>query len=89
MVLVRQFFPLIHDFRLAAANNGGIDLVNSAGLPDPHAYWRKMKTFDDPASHWDALSADEPGAQILRLSRVIIRLRWLSQFHYKRAKQHS
>jgi hypothetical protein len=50
VVLVRQFFPLIHDFRLAAANNGGIDLVNSAGLPDPHAYWRKMKTFDDPAT---------------------------------------
>jgi hypothetical protein len=47
-------FFLSHDFRLAVANNGGIDLVNSAGLPDPHAYWRKMKTFDDPASLWDA-----------------------------------
>lgn len=49
MVLVRQFF-LIHDFRLAVADNAGIDLVDSAGLPDPHSYWRKMKTFDDPAT---------------------------------------
>jgi hypothetical protein len=43
VVLVRQFLPYIHDFRLAVANNGGIDLVNSAGFPNPHADGRKMK----------------------------------------------